>query len=255
MGLTQSFGISIAYDGTAYAGWQVQPDQATVQGVLERAAERLNGEPTRILGAGRTDAGVHALGQVARFSTPRSLSPRQVPRALNAFLPEDVSVHRAVAVDPGFHPIRDALGKHYRYTLRIAEIDDPFDRRHVYRIGGPVDLEAIAQAAENLLGKHDFGAFQKSGSPRRSTERTIARLDVSAVGDYIRIDVVADGFLYGMARNLAGTLLRVGRGDLSAASIHTGLASRSRDIAGPALPARGLCLRNVFYQDWNGRNV
>jgi len=255
MGLNKSFGITIAYVGTAYAGWQVQPDQATVQGVLERAAERLNGEPTRILGAGRTDAGVHAIAQVARFTTPRSLTAHQVPRALNAFLPEDVSVQRAVAVDPEFHPIRDAVAKHYRYTLRCADIDDPFDRCFVHRIPDPLDRDAMAQAAEILRGKHDFAPFEKSGSPRRSTTRTITRLDVSAVGDYIRIDVVADGFLYGMARNLAGSLLRVGKGDLSAASMSTGLASRRRGIAGPALPARGLCLRNVFFQDWNGRNA
>jgi tRNA pseudouridine38-40 synthase len=241
------FCITVAYDGTAYAGWQVQPNAATIQGVLERAAEELNGEPTSVLGAGRTDAGVHARGQAARFSTGRGLSAAKVPAALNAHLPEDVVVTAARAVEPGFHPIRDAVAKHYRYTFRQSPVSSPFDRRFVLRVDDDLDLDAMRRSAGFLRGKHDFAGFEKSGSPRDSTVRTLLQLDVTASEDYIYADFVGTGFLYGMARNLAGTLLRAGRGKLDPEAIPAGLAERSRAIAGPCLAAHGLCLMKVDY--------
>jgi len=243
----KTFRITVAYDGTAYAGWQVQLDAATVQGVLERAAERLNGAPARILGSGRTDAGVHARGQAARFRTPRELEAAQVPHALNAFLPEDVVVHAAVEVDPDFHPIRDARSKHYRYTFRVSEYPDPFDRRYVLRLPDAPDVDAMKRAAGMLVGEHDFAGFEKSGSPRESTRRHLSRLDLVTRGTYIHVDLVADGFLYGMARNVSGTLLRIGQGGLRPDDLPEGLATRSRAIAGPCLPAHGLCLVGVEY--------
>lgn len=248
MGLT-TFRLTVAYDGTAYAGWQVQPDVATIQGTLERAAERLNGEPTRILGSGRTDAGVHARGQAARFTTPLNLTAAKVPHALNAFLPEDIVVIGAKEVSAEFHPIRDAAAKRYRYTFKVAEFDDPFDHRHVLRVPDPLDLEAMRAAAAHLAGKRDFAPFEKTGSPRESTVRTLAQLDVVGTGDYIHVRLVANGFLYGMARNLAGTLLRAGRHDLAPDAIPPGLRSGSREIAGPCLPAHGLCLMEVTYPE------
>lgn len=247
----KTFRLTLAYDGTAYAGWQVQPDVATVQGVLEHAAERLNGEPSPVLGAGRTDAGVHARGQVARFGTGRDLTAAQVPRALNAFLPEDIVVQRAADVGADFHPIRDARRKHYRYTLRVAACDDPFDRRFVLRVAPPVDVAAMQRSAACLTGRHDFSAFEKAGSPRESTVRTLHRLDLIHEGDYIHMDLVANGFLYGMARNLAGTLLRVGQNRLDPEAIPDWL--NRREIAGPSLPAHGLCLMRVVYDDMERR--
>jgi tRNA pseudouridine38-40 synthase len=248
-----TFRLTLAYDGTAYAGWQVQPGVVTVQGVLEHAAERLNGEPASVLGAGRTDAGVHARGQVARFATARDLDAAQVPRALNAFLPEDVVVRRADAVGADFHPIRDARRKHYRYTLHVAPFDDPFDRRYVLRVPPPINAAAMRRAAPLLTGRHDFSSFEKAGSPRDSTVRTLHRLDLTQVGDYIHLDLVANGFLYGMARNLAGTLLRVGQGRLDPEAIPGKLDNR--EIAGPSLPARGLCLMRVAYDDTEERRT
>jgi len=247
----RTFRLTLAYDGTAYAGWQVQPDVATVQGVLEHAAERLNGEPTSILGAGRTDAGVHARGQVARFLTGRDLGAAQVPRALNAFLPEDVVVQRADEVGADFHPIRDARRKHYRYTWRVAACDDPFDRRFVLRVAPPLDVAAMRVAAAHMTGRHDFSAFEKAGSPRDSTVRTLHRLDLTQEGDYIRLNLVANGFLYGMARNLAGTVLRVGQSRLDPEALPGRLDQR--EIAGPSLPAHGLCLVRVAYDDTEWR--
>ena len=239
----------MAYDGTAYAGWQVQPHALTVQEVLERAAEAINGEKTGVAGAGRTDAGVHARGQAARFATRRDLDERTVPRALNSRLPEDVVVVGAREVGERFHPIRDARLKHYRYSFKPAPFRDPFDDRYVLRVEGRLDLDAMGRAAAALAGEHDFAPFEKSGSPRESTVRRLASLDVTASGNYIYADFVGNGFLYGMARNLAGSLLRAGQGGLDPDSIPERLAMGDRLIAGPRLAARGLCLMGVDYGD------
>jgi tRNA pseudouridine38-40 synthase len=249
------FRITVAYDGTAYAGWQSQPLRATVQGALEGAAERLNGEATRVPGASRTDAGVHARGQACRFETRRNLSAEGVPHALNAFLPEDVVVLGAVEAPPDFHPVRDSRGKHYRYTFRVSRFEDPFTRRYALRLGRRPDLEAMRAAAGLLVGTHDFRAFEKVGSPREHTVRTLSRLDVAESGDYIHVDLLANGFLYGMARNLAGTLLRVGEKGLDASAISSWLADPPRGRAGPILPPHGLCLMQVFYDDPMGGNA
>ncbi|MHC4408078.1 MAG: tRNA pseudouridine(38-40) synthase TruA [Planctomycetota bacterium] len=243
----KTFCIRIAYDGTRYAGWQRQSSAPSIQAELERAAEEVNGEPSAVLGAGRTDAGVHARDQAARFRTSRDLDERRVPRALNAHLPEDIVVHAAREVDEGFHPIGDATAKHYRYTLRIDPFDSPFDRAFVYRVPGHLDVEAMRAAAKELRGRHDFAGFEKSGSPRPSTIRTLRRVDVEKAGAYIGLEFEGDGFLYGMARNLAGTLLRIGRADLDPAVIPAALADCDPSISGPCLPARGLCLMRVDY--------
>ena len=249
------FRITVAYDGTAYAGWQVQPLRATVQGVLEGAAERLNGEPTRGPGASRTDAGVHARGQACRFEARRDLSAARVPHALNAFLPEDVVVWGAAEATEDFHPVRDARGKHYRYTFRVSRFEDPFARRHALRLPRRPDVEAMRAAAGLLVGTHDFRAFEKVGSPRENTLRTLSRLDVTESGEYIHVDLLANGFLYGMARNIAGTLLRVGERALDAAAPASWLADPRRGRAGPILPPHGLCLMQVFYDDPIGGNA
>jgi len=190
---------------------------------------------------------VHARGQVARFRTGRDLGADRVPRALNAHLPEDVVVVGAREVGEDFHPIRDATGKHYRYTFLVSEYDNPFDRRIVLRIEEAPDLAAMRRAAGLLQGRHDFKGFQKTGSPRPDTVRTLRQLDVVRSGDYIHLDFVGDGFLYGMARNLAGTLLRVGQGRLDPGSLPGGLEAGTPAIAGPCLPAQGLCLVRVDY--------
>ncbi len=277
------FRITVSYHGGAYAGWQVQPDAVTVQGVLERAVERLNGRPTRILGAGRTDAGVHARGQAARVEIARDITEERLPAALNAFLPDDIVVLAAKSVDAQFHPIRDALWKHYRYTFRVAPYDDPFDRDRVYRISESLNVAAMRQTAASLVGEHDFAAFEKKGSPRDTTVRHLRRLDVVRDEDYIHLHLVANGFLYGMARNLAGTILRVGRGNLppiatseeapepernelgraapeamipadaptpqTEGTSGSGAARGGNEIAGPCLPARGLCLMQVVFAE------
>ncbi|MGH7162165.1 MAG: tRNA pseudouridine synthase A, partial [Planctomycetota bacterium] len=190
---------------------------------------------------------VHARGQVARFSTGRALDATRVPHALNAHLPEDVVVIGAEPAAAAWHPIGAATGKRYRYTFRVAEFDDPFVGRYVHRIPSPLDLDAMRRAASHLRGRRDFAPFQRSGSPREKTVRTLARLDVVSEGEYIHLDFVGDGFLYGMARNLAGTLCRVGRRELDPDVLPSALDALDPRVAGPCLPAQGLCLMQVYY--------
>ena len=247
--MTRVFRITVAYDGTDFAGWQVQPGERTVQGVLEASAEKINGSFGRVLGSGRTDAGVHALGQAARFETVRDLEEDRVPHALNAYLPPDVVVTGARRMGSGFHPISDAVSKHYRYAVRVGEFPDPLERRFALHTEKALDVELMRHAAESLRGTHDFEPFEKVGSPRSDTIRTLTQLDVDSCWPYIYMHFVGTGFLYGMARNLAGTLMRVGGGVLAPEAISVGLDSKDRAIAGPCLPAHGLCLVNVDYEE------
>ena len=238
--------VDLEYDGAAFAGWQRQAQDRTVQGVLEDALARLLGAPTRVVGAGRTDAGVHALAAVASFETSNPLGADVVLRALDALLPDDVGVH-AVTEVPGFHALRDARWKWYRYTWLRARTRRVHARRTAWRVEAPLDVGAVRAAAERLRGRHDFACFQSSGSPRRSTVRTLAGVRVVEEGALVRLDLVGDGFLYGMVRAVAGTLVEVGRGVRPAASLDALLASRDRRRAGPAAPAHGLALVRVGY--------
>jgi tRNA pseudouridine38-40 synthase len=238
--------VDLEYDGGAFAGWQRQATNRTVQGVLEDALARLLGGPTPVIGAGRTDAGVHALAAVASFRTPSALRPDVVRRALDALLPEDVGV-LAVSEAPGFHALRDARWKWYRYTWLRSRTRRVHERRTSWRVEGPFDVAAVRDAAARLRGRRDFASFQASGSPRRSTVRTLAGVRVVEDGPRVALDLVGDGFLYGMARAVAGTLFEVGRGARDAASVDDLVAARDRRRAGPAAPAHGLTLVRVGY--------
>ncbi|MFO0934555.1 MAG: tRNA pseudouridine(38-40) synthase TruA [Planctomycetota bacterium] len=238
--------VDLEYDGAAFAGWQRQAADRTVQGVLEEALERLLSAPTPVVGAGRTDAGVHALGAVASFRTPSELAPDVVLRALDALLPDDVGV-LAVSEAPGFHALRDARWKWYRYTWLRSRTRRVHERRTSWRVEGAFDLDAVRAAAARLRGRHDFACFQSSGSPRRSTVRTLAGVRVLEDGPRVHLDLVGDGFLYGMVRAVAGTLFEVGRGARDEASVDALVAGRDRRRAGPAAPAHGLVLVRVGY--------
>jgi len=242
----RTFRVDLEYDGAAFAGWQRQAQDRTVQAVLEVALGRLLGAPTRVVGAGRTDAGVHALAAVASFETPNPRPAATILRALDALLPDDVGVV-AVTEAPGFHALRDARWKWYRYTWLRARTRRVHERRTSWRLTFALDLEAVCAAAARLLGRHDFACFQSSGSPRRSTVRTLAGVRVVEDGPRVALDLVGDGFLYGMVRAVAGTLVEVGRGARRAASLDDLLASRDRGRAGPAAPAHGLALVRVGY--------
>lgn len=244
----RTFRVDLEYDGEAFCGWQRQAADRTVQATLEEALSRLVGAPVAVVGAGRTDAGVHALATVASFSAATALDAATIARALDATLPEDVGV-RGVSERPGFHALRDARWKWYRYTWLRSPTRRVHERRTAWRVAVPLDVAAMRAAAAELRGRHDFAAFQSSGSPRRSTVRTLVGVRLLEDGARLALDLVGDGFLYGMVRAIAGTLSEVGRGARRADATAALLASRDRRLAGPAAPAHGLALVAVGYAD------
>jgi tRNA pseudouridine38-40 synthase len=247
----------LAYDGTDYAGWQVQPGRKTVQGALEAAIKKITGEAVRVLASGRTDAGVHALGQVVGFRTRSHLEPEVLRRALNAELPADVAVLDLAVTGDGFHAIRDAVRKRYRYVIHDGSIRNVFLRRYCWQYrGGRLDVEAMSRAAECLVGRHDFASFQTSGAERSTTVRTVHQLVIrrgrAGEQDQIRCEVEADGFLYNMVRAIVGTLVEVGRGAKPQSWPAAVLRAADRRVAGPTAPPEGLFLVSVDYQEQRG---
>ncbi len=240
--------LVLEYDGTDFAGWQAQVGRRTVQGALEAAIERVTGARVRVVGAGRTDAGVHAEGQVASVGLATRLAPAELQRALNAVLPRDVAVVRLASAPEGFHARRDAASKLYRYTVWNGRSPSPLRTRRAHWVRAELDLEAMRRAARALEGRHDFAAFQATGSQVGTTVRTLARLEWRGrVGRELRLEVEGSGFLRHMVRTLAGTLLEVGRGRRRATSMRALLRARDRSRAGPTAPARGLTLVRVRY--------
>lgn len=250
--VARSFKLTIAYDGTGFAGWQVQPNQQTIQGFLQDALQRLTGDQIQVIGSGRTDAGVHAQAQVASCRLVWRDSPQHLLRALNTQLPETIVVCAAEEAREGFHAIRDAIGKRYRYQLRVGGVRDVFDYRYHWHLHGQLDLEQMRLAAKRLIGEHDFKSFQATGAERKTTVRTVRACDliIRADGETycdLSIEVEADGFLYNMVRNIVGTLVEVGRGKQAVEWIDQVLLARDRDVAGPTAPACGLFLLRVDY--------
>ena len=258
----RTFKLTLAYDGTDYAGWQRQHGAATIQAAVEAALRPLEGRSVTVHGAGRTDAGVHALGQVASVRLAHPLAPPALVRALNARLPPDVRALHAEQVADRFHARFDARGKVYRYRLAAGPVANPLDRRYVWHLPQPVDRAAMQAAGALLRGRHDFAAFQTAAGERGpgSTERTIADLRVvtepgpawsapagERCGGIIGVEVQGDGFLRHMVRAIVGTLVEVGRARRSVADVAAALASGKRARAGPTAPARGLFLVRVDY--------
>ena len=247
-----TFKLTLAYDGTDFAGWQRQPAERTVQGELEAAIERITRQRSKCVASGRTDAGVHALGQVVSFESETKLSGDVLRKALNAELPEDMFVFEVTEVPPGFHALRDAVRKRYRYVIEDGRFPDLFDRKCLWHVYQRLDERAMQQAAEALVGTHDFASYETAGSPRLTTVRTIYDLLVerrpAELTDRVVIEVEADGFLYNMVRNIAGTLVAVGKGRESVAWPDEVLKLRDRTAAGMTAPARGLFLVGVEYE-------
>lgn len=238
----------VEYDGTDFYGFQRQKGRETIQGCLERAVATLTGERVTVHGAGRTDAGVHAEGQVINFFTTSRIPTERWPYALNSRLPAAIVVKAAEEAPADFHARKSAVAKTYRYTIWNAPFPSAFWRRFAYHVPTPLDVDAMRQAASLLVGRHDFAAFQAAGStPVRSTVRHLQRLDIVQDGPRIDIYGKADGFLYHMMRNIVGTLLLVGDGRRPPAWVGEVLASRRRELAGPTAPAHGLCLIRVEY--------
>ena len=255
--------LTLAYDGTAYAGWQVQPGQPTVQQALEDAIEKVTGQRTRVLASGRTDAGVHALGQVVGWRTESHLTNEVLRRALNAELPRDIAISDVADAPEGFHAIRDALRKRYRYVIHDGSIRDVFALGYCWHYRhGQLDVPAMQRAARCLVGKHDFASFQTTGSERESTVRTVFDLSIdrkrlgqsragqgiARKGDCLVLEIEADGFLYNMVRAIVGTLVEVGRGAQPESWVEQVLNATDRRKAGPNAPPEGLYLVWVEYE-------
>jgi tRNA pseudouridine38-40 synthase len=240
--------LIVEYEGTDFVGWQRQKTGVAVQAVLEEALGRVTGETVRLIGAGRTDAGVHALGQAANFKTESRIPLRGIVAATNRLLPPTVVLRRADEVPLDFHAQYDAKAKRYRYAFLLSAERSTAEARRTYRVRGPLEVGQMRRAARLFLGTHDFSAFEASGGQRKGEAvRTVAAAEVLQVGPRVYLDVEADGFLYKMVRTMAGTLLEVGRGQRRVAEVRAALAGRERAAAGATAPARGLCLMWVRY--------
>lgn len=239
--------ITIAYDGSGYKGWQLQKNGNTVQAELEKAVHKVFGKAHGVHGAGRTDAGVHARAQTAHFKVAALVPISKIPAALNAYLPEDIVVTSAEEVSQDFHSRFNARGKHYRYYVMNTRLDDPFVGRYAWRVQYKLNAALMNREASALVGRHDFKSFQASDKRERTSVRRITRILVKREKDLIRIDVEGDGFLYNMVRNIAGTLVDIGRGHLPPGSMREILKKRDRTAAGPTAPAKGLFLVSVGY--------
>lgn len=247
----RSFRLTLSYDGSAYVGWQVQDHGRTIQAELEAALRQVTGQAVRAVASGRTDAGVHAIGQVVSFRCETRLTADVLRRALNANLPRDIVVREVREAPDGFHAIRDALRKRYRYVVQDGPVRDVFGRAYSWYYAQRLDVEAMQAAARALVGRHDFRSFEAAGSPRVSSVRTIFELTVQRHGgeflDRVSFEVEADGFLYNMVRNLVGSLVEVGSGRREVGWIAEVLAARDRRRAGATAPPQGLFLVNVDY--------
>lgn len=242
-----NYRLRLEYDGSRYRGWQrLQDTDMTIQGKLEALLTRLAGEPVEVQGSGRTDAGVHARGQVASFRLQQDLSPGELLAALRRYLPEDLGALELDYAPARFHARLSAVGKTYCYRIWNSEAPCVFERRYVYVFPESLDLARMRAAAERLTGTHDFAGFS-AGRTKKSTVRTLRELTVTHAGPELRFTLRGDGFLHHMVRIIVGTLLEIGRGDREPDCIDEILTGKVRAAAGFTVPAKGLCLMEVEY--------
>lgn len=241
--------LTVAYDGTNYHGWQIQDNGITIESELNRCLEELLGEPVQVIGASRTDAGVHALGNIAVFDTKSRMPAEKFSYALNQRLPEDIRIQRSEEVAPDWHPRHHASRKTYEYRIYRAEFPMPVRRLYSYFTYRVLDVDKMRQAAAYLVGEHDFKSFCQTGAQVESTTRTIYSLEVEEQGPELVIRVCGNGFLYNMVRIIAGTLMEVGQGKCEPESMAAVLEAKDRVAAGPTAPAQGLTLVRYEYLD------
>ena len=239
--------LTLSYDGTDFKGWQTQPGFRTVQQTLEETLAIITGESVTVIASGRTDSGVHAVGQVINFHSDSKLVPETMVRALNANLPDDIAIREGGDVSPQFNANKDALRKLYRYVIHDSATPSPFLIRYAAPSRQRLDAGLMVRAARCLVGQHDFHSFETEWPNRKSSIRTITHLTINRVGEYIWLDVEADGFLYNMVRAMAGTLMNVGRGFWPVEKVAEILKAEDRRAAGPTAPAQGLFLMRVTY--------
>lgn len=240
--------LLIEYDGTNYQGWQVQPKGPTVQGVIEEMMSLLTGEVIHLVGSGRTDAGVHAFGQVAHFKIESQMDVASLRRAVNSLLPSDIVIHQAEEVGQDFHARKQSKSKVYEYWILNRDFRSPFHRHYAWHIPQKLDLEEMKRAARILVGERDFSSFRSTGSPTRTAIRKVIRADWKKGREgLIRFEIEASGFLKQMVRAIVGTLAEVGRGKISVEEFRRIVDAKDRKVAGPTAPAHGLFLKEVKY--------
>lgn len=240
--------LVIAYDGTDYCGWQIQPNGITVEEVLNKVLSRLTGEEIHVIGASRTDSGVHALGNVAVFDTSCSIPPERMSYALNQKLPEDIVIVKSEEVPPDWHPrYRDVVIKTYEYHIYNAPVPDPLRRRTSTFVSFPLDVDKMREGAAYLRGEHDFASFCNVRTNVEDTVRTVTDLQIEREGPEITIRITGNGFLYNMVRIIAGTLIRVGRGFYEPERVKEILEAKERTEAGVTAPPNGLVLVGIDY--------
>lgn len=246
--------LKVAYDGTAYCGWQIQPEVATIEGVLNAELSKLCKEPITVIGASRTDAGVHAKGAIAVFDTDCRIPAEKFSYALNTGLPEDIRVNASLEVPSDFHPRRTDVKKTYEYSIWHDEFPDPTKRLYYHHVYTRLDVEAMQKAAKAFIGEHDFAGFCSANTQAESTVRTIYDIEVNqGEGNNIHeivISVTGNGFLYNMVRIIAGTLIEVGQGKINPDDMSDIIKSCDRKRAGNTAPAKGLCLKGYEYTDY-----
>ena len=248
-----TYRMVVAYDGTAFSGWQVQVEDVSIQGLIEKAVHTITHEDARVIGAGRTDAGVHALGQVAHVRLEKEIRSESFVRSLNGLLTPDIRILEVARVPEQFHAQRSAIGKEYHYHICLKEVVLPFDRPYVWHCRRHVDLELLENAARRFVGEHDFAGFANApgrGCAKKTSVRIIRRLDAIPTATGVRLEFEGNGFLYKMVRNITGMLISVASGKRKMEEIDEVFVSKNRQLAEPAAPSQGLFLVRVFYPDW-----
>ena len=240
--------LTIAYDGTNYCGWQIQPNGITIEEVINKTLQKLTGEPILVIGASRTDSGVHAMGNVAVFDTETSIPPERIAMALNQRLPEDIVIVKSEEVALDFHPRYCDCSKTYEYHIINTRIPVPTKRLTNYFVSYNLNLDHMIEAASYLVGEHDFVSFCNVRTDVENTVRTITALDIIENGNEITIRITGNGFLYNMVRIIVGTLIRVGRGFYTPEKVKEILEAKDRKAAGVTAPAHGLMLMNIEYK-------
>lgn len=247
--MIQNYKLLLAFDGTRYFGWEKQQNtDMTIQGKLEKVLEKMTGTSVELIGCGRTDAGVHAKGMVANVKLETELAPENICAYMNHYLPEDICVQEVSVASERFHSRYNATGKTYCYTCFVGEGKPVFDRKYVYVVEEKLDIEKMRNAAAFLIGEHDFASFCANKKIKKSTVRTVDKIDIVRKGAYLYLTFHGNGFLHHMVRILTGTLLEVGRGKRTPESMVELLEAKNRAQAGVTAPAQGLCMMKVDYQ-------